>query len=194
MKKQLIFATGNAHKLEEVKAALDNGFDIISLKDFGFSEEIPETGETLEANALQKARFIHERFGKDCFSDDTGLEVEALGGEPGVYSARYAGENVSFDDNIDKLLKNMADKENRSARFRTVFALLLGGKEYIFEGEIKGQIIKEKRGSNGFGYDPVFMPDGFDKTFAELTIHEKNAISHRARALAKMKEFLSALE
>jgi len=194
MKKQLIFATGNAHKLEEVKAALDNGFEIISLKELGINDEIPETGNTLEANALQKANFVYNRFGKDCFSDDTGLEVEALGGEPGVYSARYAGINASFDNNMDLLLKNLAGKENRYARFRTVFALIFDGKEYLFEGEIKGSITIEKRGGAGFGYDPIFIPEGFDKVFAEMSLQEKNAISHRARVLDKMKDFLKQLE
>ncbi len=194
MKKQLIFATGNAHKLEEVKAALDNGFEIVSLKELGLKEEIPETGNTLEANALQKARFVFERFGKGCFSDDTGLEVEALGGEPGVYSARYSGIDASFDSNMDLLLRNLAGKANRRARFRAVFALILDGKEYLFEGEIKGSITTEKRGEAGFGYDPIFMPEGFDKVFAEMSMSEKNAISHRAKALEKMKEFLNQLK
>ena len=188
MTKKLIFATNNAHKLHEVSALLPN--KILSLNDINCYDDIPETADTLEGNALQKARYVYKKFGIDCFADDTGLEVEALNNAPGVYSARYAGEQKNPQDNMNKLLTELADKENRNARFRTVIALIINGKEYLFEGEVRGVIEREKRGTEGFGYDPIFTPEGFDKTFAELPLEVKNNISHRGRAVAKLTEFL----
>ena len=188
---KLVLASNNKHKLEEMRAILGDKVEILSLLDINCHDEIPEEQDTIEGNALQKARYIHDKFGIDCFADDTGLEVECLNGEPGVYSARYAGEHPTFDDNIAKLLANMEGLENRKARFRTAIALLLGGKEYIFEGEVNGMIIKEYRGHNGFGYDPVFLPDGYSQTFAELPAEIKNKISHRGNAAKKLAEFLN---
>ncbi len=188
---KLVLASNNKHKLEEMRAILGGKVEILSLSDINCHDEIPEEQDTIEGNALQKARYIHDKYNLDCFADDTGLEVECLNGEPGVYSARYAGEHPTFDDNIAKLLANMEGHENRNARFRTAIALILGGKEYIFEGEVKGQIIKEYRGYNGFGYDPVFLPDGYSQTFAELPAEIKNKISHRGNAAKKLAEFLN---
>jgi len=185
----LVFATNNAHKLQEVAALLPN--KILSLNDINCTDDIPEIADTLEGNALLKARYVYEKFGVNCFADDTGLEVEALNNAPGVYSARYAGEQKNAEDNMNKLLLELQDKSNRKARFRTVIALILDGKEYLFEGEVKGTIEKERRGKEGFGYDPIFMPEGFDKTFAELSIETKNTISHRGLAVAKLIDFLS---
>ena len=189
MKKKLLFATHNRHKLEEVKAALGDKLELLSLDDINFHEEIPETGRTLDANALEKARFVHHKTGLDCFADDTGLEVAALNGEPGVYSARYAGPKATSEDNIRLLLTNLSDKANRKASFRTVFALVWEGREFLFEGDVKGEIINEKKGNSGFGYDPVFQPEGYAETFAEMKLTEKNKISHRSRALEKMLSF-----
>ena len=189
---KLVLASNNKHKLEEMRAILGENVEIVSLSDINCHDEIPEEQDTIEGNALQKARYIHDKFGMDCFADDTGLEVECLNGEPGVYSARYAGEHPTFDDNISKLLANMDGKENRNARFRIAIALILDGKEYLFEGEVKGHIIKEYRGKNGFGYDPVFMPDGFNETFAELPSETKNKISHRGNAAKKLAVFLNS--
>ena len=188
---KLVLASNNKHKLEEMRAILGGKVEILSLSDINCHDEIPEEQDTIEGNALQKARYIHDKYDLDCFADDTGLEVECLNGEPGVYSARYAGEHPTFDDNIAKLLANMEGHENRSARFRTAIALILGGKEYIFEGEVKGQIINGYRGHNGFGYDPVFLPDGYSQTFAELPAEIKNKISHRGNAAKKLAEFLN---
>jgi XTP/dITP diphosphohydrolase len=190
---KLVLASNNKHKLEEMRAILGNDIEILSLSDINCHDEIPEEQDTIEGNAMQKARYIHDKFGVDCFADDTGLEVECLGGEPGVYSARYAGEHPTFADNIAKLLANMEGKENRKARFRTAISLILNGEEHIFEGEVNGQIIKEYRGHNGFGYDPVFLPDGFEETFAELPAEIKNKISHRGNAAKKLAEFLNKL-
>ncbi|MCF0206607.1 MAG: non-canonical purine NTP diphosphatase [Bacteroidales bacterium] len=187
---KLVLASNNKHKLEEMRAILGGNVEVVSLADINCHDEIPEEQDTIEGNALQKARYIHDKFGVDCFADDTGLEVDCLNGEPGVYSARYAGENVTFSDNINKLLANMKGQTNRNAKFRTAIALILGGSEYIFEGEVKGRIIEEYRGSNGFGYDPVFMPDGYGETFAELSAEIKNNISHRGNAAKKLAEFL----
>ena len=164
-------------------------FRILGLTDLNITEDIPEEAETLEENAMFKARFVHERTGMNVFADDTGLEVSALGGAPGVYSARYAGEAKSFDDNIDKLLREMGSASERSARFRTVIALILDGKEYLFEGIVEGEIIRERRGTGGFGYDPVFIASGYDRTFAEIPLEEKNSISHRARAMKQLLDF-----
>lgn len=188
--KTLVFATNNAHKLEEVRAILGNDFQIASLKEIGCYDDIPETADTLEGNAMQKAQYIKEKFGMDCFADDTGLEVEALNNAPGVFSARYAGPGHDSEANMKKLLSEMQGKENRKARFRTVIALLIDGKEYTFEGIVKGNIIEEKRGGSGFGYDPIFVPEGYDLTFAELGNDIKNKISHRAEAVKKLSAFL----
>lgn len=187
---KIVFATNNPHKLEEIRKITDGTIEILSLSDIGCHEEIPETGATLEANALIKAQFVKERYGYDCFADDTGLEVDALGGAPGVYSSRYAGEACNPQENMDKLLRELNGKSDRSARFRTVIALLLDGETLFFEGEVVGRIIEERRGEAGFGYDPVFVPDGYNQTFAELGNDEKNRISHRAIATRKVVEFL----
>lgn len=191
MKRKLVFATNNAHKLEEVAAILGEKIELFSLNDIGCHTDIPETAATLEGNALLKSSFIFKNYGLDCFADDTGLEVEALDGAPGVYSARYAGgEGHDSQANILKLLHDLEGKKNRKAQFRTAISLILDGKEYLFEGVIKGEIIKEKRGDSGFGYDPIFKPKGYDKTFAELGNDIKNKISHRALAVQKLCEFL----
>lgn len=190
--KKIVFATNNAHKLEEVQAILGDSYRLATPRGCGVAEEIPEDQPTLEGNALQKARYIHTRTGLDCFADDTGLEVDALGGAPGVRSARYAGEGHDFRANMDLLLQNMAGVPDgsRGARFRTVIALILDGKEYLFEGAIDGQITHRPAGEGGFGYDPVFRPDGYAVTFAQMSADEKNRISHRARAVARLAEFL----
>lgn len=191
MKRKLVFATNNAHKLEEVAAILGEKIELLNLNDIGCHTDIPETAATLEGNALLKSSFIFKNYGLDCFADDTGLEVEALDGAPGVYSARYAGgEGHDSQANMLKLLHDLEGKENRKAQFRTAISLILDGKEYLFEGVIKGEIIKEKRGDSGFGYDPIFKPEGYDKTFAELGNDIKNKISHRALAVQKLCEFL----
>ena len=193
MKRKLVFATNNAHKLEEVAAILEDQVELLSLNDIGCQTDIPETAETLEGNALLKSSYIYKNYHLDCFADDTGLEVEALNGAPGVYSARYAGgEGHDAQANMLKLLHELDGKENRKAQFRTAISLILDGKEYLFEGVIKGEIIKEKRGDSGFGYDPVFMPEGYDRTFAELGNDIKNQISHRALAIQKLCEFLQS--
>jgi XTP/dITP diphosphohydrolase len=191
MKKQLVFATNNKHKLEEVGDILKERVDILSLNDIDCHDDIPETADTLEGNALIKAHYIYDKYHKNCFADDTGLEVEALGGAPGVYSARYAGgEGHDSEANMTKLLINLEGEANRKARFRTVVALIIDGEEHLFEGIVEGRIIDERRGGQGFGYDPIFVPDGFDKTFAELGEEVKNTISHRSRAVNKLCEFL----
>ena len=193
MKRKLVFATNNAHKLEEVAAILGDQVELLSLNDIGCQADIPETAETLEGNALLKSSYIYKNYHLDCFADDTGLEVKALNGAPGVYSARYAGgEGHDAQANMIKLLHELDGKENRKAQFRTAISLILDGKEYLFEGVIKGEIIKEKRGDSGFGYDPVFMPEGYDRTFAELGNDIKNQISHRALAVQKLCEFLQS--
>ena len=188
---KICFATNNAKKIEEVKAALGQDFDVVSLQDIGCHEELPETGDTLDHNAFQKARFVKDNYGVDCFADDTGLEVESLNGAPGVYSGRYAGEPRSDERNLALLLKNLEGTEGRIARFRTVIALILEGKEYAFEGTASGEIISEKIGEGGFGYDPIFRPDGYTRTFAELSLSEKNQISHRGKAVKALIEFLN---
>lgn len=191
--KTLVFATNNLHKLEEVKNITRHLVRVVSLSEINCHDEIPETADTLEGNALQKARYIKEQYGYDCFADDTGLEVEALDNAPGVYSARYAGPGHDSEANMHKLLHEMEGKENRKARFRTVIALILEGREYLFEGVIQGVITTEKRGDSGFGYDPIFQPDGYLQTFAELGNDTKNQISHRAIAVQKLAAFLSTL-
>lgn len=191
MKRKLVFATNNAHKLEEISAILGDKVEILSLKDIHCQVDIPETADTLEGNSLLKAQYICEHYGMDCFADDTGLEVEALNGAPGVYSARYAGgEGHDSEANMKRLLKELEEKENRKARFRTVIALILNGEVHQFEGTVEGHILREKRGSSGFGYDPVFVPEGYTESFAELGEEIKNQISHRARAVQKLAEFL----
>ena len=186
----IVFATGNSHKVKEANAALNGAFEIIGLRDIGCEEELPETHPTLEGNALEKARYVHQHYQVDCFSEDTGLEAEALNGAPGVYSARYAGPANDAEANMNLLLNNLKGAENRNARFRTVIALLLNGQEYTFEGIVNGQIIPVKKGSGGFGYGPIFMPEGFNRTFAQMSTEEKNAISHRGQAIAKLRAFL----
>lgn len=188
--KNLVFASNNQHKFEEIKYALENRINLLSLADIGFSGDIPEEQDTLEGNAAQKAFFIYNKFGLDCFADDTGLEIDALQGEPGVYSARYAGPNADFENNMNKVLTKLSGVENRKARFRTVIALVENGKLTTFEGEIKGWITVEKRGLKGFGYDPIFLPEGHQLTFAEMPLAEKNLISHRALAVAAFIEHL----
>lgn len=192
MIKQIIFATNNAHKLSEVQAVLGDRFRLVTLAECGIAEEIPEDAPTLEGNALQKARYVHERTGADCFADDTGLEVDALGGAPGVHSARYATDGHDFAANNRLLLRNLAGAADRSAHFRTVIALILDGREYLFEGRVDGRIAESEAGCGGFGYDPLFVPEGFDKTFAEMGADEKNAISHRGRAVRRLVEFLQS--
>ncbi len=195
--KEIIFATHNEHKAIEIQAILGDNFRILSLDQAGLKEEVPEDQDTLEGNALQKARYVQERLGVDCFADDTGLEVDALGGEPGVYSARYAelsnekreGEEAS-EANIRKLLKRMEGVGERHARFRTIISLVIDGDQYSFEGIVEGKILEENRGKGGFGYDPVFMPEGYEESFAEMPLSEKNRISHRARAVEQLAEFL----
>ena len=192
--RELIFATNNKHKLEEVSRLLQGSVKVISLAEAGLEGEIPETAETLQGNALQKAQWVWERTSKDCFADDTGLEVDALGGAPGVYSARYAGEHCSFDDNIDKLLAAMDGKTNRKADFRTVICLMEQGVPRYFEGRVDGVILTERYGSEGFGYDPVFMPDRFAVSFAEMPLDVKNQISHRGRAVKLLVDYLKTLD
>lgn len=190
---KLVFATNNKHKLEEVRAILGNKIEILSLNDIDCHDDIPETADTLEGNALIKARYIHEKFGVDCFADDTGLEVEALGGEPGVYSARYAGEDCNPEANMYKLLKNLTGENNRKAQFRTVIALIINGEEKLFNGIVKGTISQEKMGNAGFGYDPIFIPEGFSESFAQMTSEMKNSISHRYRATDELSNYFKKI-
>ncbi len=190
---KLVFATNNQHKLEELQAMLGYEIKLLSLKDIGCTEEIPEEQATLEGNALQKASYIFEKYGYACFADDTGLEIEALNGEPGVYSARYAGEEKSAEANMNKVLKKLTKINKRKARFRTVISLIINGEEKQFEGIVEGEIISEKRGDSGFGYDPIFKPLGFDTTFAEMNLKDKNEISHRGRAVKKLVHYLKNL-
>ncbi len=187
---KIIFATNNAHKLSEVASVLGDVFQLVTPRQCGVEEDIPETCETLEGNALQKARYLRDKTGLDCFADDTGLEVEALGGAPGVRSARYATDGHDFEANNRLLLKNLEGESNRKARFRTVIALLEGDEEYLFEGVVEGEIAESHSGSEGFGYDPIFYPEGSDRTFAEMSLEEKGEISHRGRAVKKLVEFL----
>ena len=191
--KTLIFATNNKHKLEEVRNVLDGLVEVQSLKEINHAGDIPETADTLEGNAAQKAEWIFERTGKDCFADDTGLEVEALNGAPGVYSARYAGDGHDSEANMNKLLQNLTGENNRRAQFRTVIALIIKGEENTFDGIVKGEITEEKRGDSGFGYDPIFIPEGFSKSFAQMTNDEKNCISHRFRATEKLNDYLKRI-
>lgn len=188
---KLVFATNNRHKLDEVRAIVGDRIEILSLNDIGCHEDIPETADTLQGNALIKARYIYEKYGADCFADDTGLEVEELGGEPGVYSARYAGEECSSEANMKKLLHNLKGKKNRNAQFRTVIALIIDGEEKLFNGIVKGSITEEKRGDSGFGYDPIFVPEGFSESFAQMSSEQKNSISHRYRATRRLSDYLN---
>lgn len=190
MKTTLIFATNNQHKIDEIKKVVGEQFNILTLKDAGIDIDIPEPHDTLEANASEKSKTIHQLTKQNCFSEDTGLEVGILNNEPGVKSARYAGEGRNFQDNIDKLLLNLKGKENRKARFRTVVSLILENKEYLFEGICEGKIMEERKGFQGFGYDPIFIPDGSGKTFAEMSLDEKNIFSHRRKAIDKLMAFL----
>jgi XTP/dITP diphosphohydrolase len=187
---KLVFATNNPHKLKELQALLGDAFHLLRLKDIDCNEEIPEDQPTLEGNARQKAFYVYEKYGYSCFADDTGLEIDALNGEPGVFSARYAGDEKNSQANMDKVLRRMAKINNRKARFRTVISLVIDGKENQFEGIVEGEITREKRGSFGFGYDPVFLPAGSSKTFAAMTLAEKNTISHRRRAVQKLVQYL----
>lgn len=191
MKRKLVFVTNNAHKLEEISSILGGKMELLSLKDIQCTADIPETADTLEGNAIQKAEYIHRHYGLDCFADDTGLEVEALDGAPGVYSARYAGEGHDSEANMQKLLQNLEGKDNRKAQFRTAICLIMDNEQHLFEGICRGEIIKEKRGGAGFGYDPIFVPEGYTETFAELGNDIKNTISHRAKAVQMLCEFLN---
>jgi XTP/dITP diphosphohydrolase len=190
--KKIVFATGNYNKLKELRSAVSS-FEIIGLLDLEITEELPETGNTLKENALQKANYIYEKTGMDCFSDDTGLEIEALRGRPGVYSARYAGEKCNAEKNMLKVLNELRGFENRKATFKTVIALILNQKHYFFEGEVQGLIRKDKKGGKGFGYDPIFQPIGYKESFAEMSITKKNEISHRGLAVKKLINFFSQL-
>ena len=189
----LVFATNNQHKLFEITTILNDSFKILSLKDINCNDEIPETGDTLEANASQKAWHIYEKYRINCFADDTGLEIDALNNAPGVYSARYAGEERSAGKNMGKVLQELKGQKDRKAQFRTVISLIIDGKEILFEGVVKGSIIEDERGKKGFGYDPIFVPDGYLKTFAEMDITIKNKISHRANAVNKLSAYLKTL-
>ena len=190
----IIFATNNAHKLSEVQAVLGEGFTLVTPRQCGITEEIPEEQETLEGNASQKAHYLYERTGQDCFADDTGLEVAALGGAPGVHSARYATDGHDFAANNRLLLRNLEGKSDRRARFRTVISLIFNGEEHLFEGVVEGRIIDHEAGHEGFGYDPLFIPDGCERTFAEMSPEEKNAVSHRGRAVRKLAAYLHSPE
>jgi len=188
---KLVFATNNPNKLSELQDLVPEGIEILSLKDINCNEELPEANPTLEGNALQKAQYVYQNYGFNCFADDTGLEIEALGGAPGVYSARYAGEDCKAEDNMKKVLTKLENKDNRNAKFRTVIALIIKGKENLFEGECSGKITKTKSGAEGFGYDPIFTPEGNEITFAEMSKQEKGAISHRGRAVANLVDYLT---
>lgn len=190
---ELVFATNNAHKLEEINAAVGNDIKILSLKAIGCIEDIPETAPTLQGNASQKSHYVHQKYGINCFADDTGLEIEALEGAPGVYSARYAGPGHDHEKNMDKVISELESKQNRKARFRTVISLILDKKEYFFEGIVNGSILTERQGKKGFGYDPIFQPEGYNQSFAEMDLTEKNRISHRGLAVQKLIEFLQNL-
>lgn len=188
---KLVFATNNLDKLAELKDLVPDGIEILSLRDINCNKKLPETNPTLEGNALQKAKYIFDNYGFNCFSDDTGLEIDVLAGAPGVYSARYAGEDCSSEDNINKVLGKLLNYTNRAAIFRTVITLILNGKEYIFQGDCQGEISQNKSGVEGFGYDPIFTPNGYDITFAEMTMQEKSAISHRGKAVDQLISFLN---
>jgi XTP/dITP diphosphohydrolase len=188
---KIVFASNNHNKVKEIQMVLPDTIQLVSLADIGCTDDIPETADTLEGNAILKANYVTENYGLNCFADDTGLEIDALQGEPGVYSARYAGEQKSAEDNMEKVLQNLAEVTDRSAQFKTVIALNLDGQQLLFTGLVNGQITTEKKGTNGFGYDPIFQAEGHDKTFAELTPLEKASCSHRARAVAQLVKFLT---
>jgi len=190
--KKIVFATGNSNKLKEIKFAVD-GFEIVGLTDLDINEEVPETGTTLKENALQKAKYVYDKTGLNCFSDDTGLEIEALNNRPGVYSAMYAGDDCNAENNMQKVLKELSSLRNRKAKFKTVIALIMNGKKFFFDGTVHGEILQEKKGSDGFGYDPIFKPEGQKETFAQMSIDLKNKISHRGLAVKKLVAFLEAL-
>ena len=190
---KIVFATNNPNKLKEIQSLMPEGIEILSLKEIGCTEDIPETGTTLEANAFQKAHYLKENYGYDCFADDTGLEVESLNGAPGVYSARYAGPERSAEANMAKILEELKGTENRKAQFRTAIALILNGEEQVFEGKVEGRISKAKQGEEGFGYDPIFLPENNQRSFAQMTMAEKGAISHRGRAVWKLVDFLRSI-
>ncbi len=190
---KIVFATGNANKVKEIDALLGEQFEIVGLEEIGCKEDIPETQPTIAGNALQKARYVKENYGRDCFAEDTGLEIEALNGEPGVHSARYAGEAKNPQANMEKVLTSMESQANKAAQFKTVIALILGEQEYTFEGIIRGTIVNTPRGESGFGYDPIFVPEGETRTFAEMSLEEKNIISHRGKATQLLKQFLLAM-
>jgi XTP/dITP diphosphohydrolase len=187
---KLVFATNNKNKIKEINNLLGNSIELLSLEDINCFEEIPETSETIAGNALQKAQYVFEKFGYNCFADDTGLEIESLNGEPGIYSARYAGERRNARDNMDKVLDDLKDKTNRNAHFKTVIALIIDGKESLFEGIAKGEITESKSGSEGFGYDPIFKPNNYNITFSEMNLDEKNKISHRGKAVRLLTKYL----
>lgn len=189
MKRKIVFATNNAHKLEEVAAILGGSYEVLSLREIGCDADIPETADTFAGNALQKARYVKEHYGYDCFADDSGLEVDVLDGAPGVYSARYSGGGS--EANMDRLLHNLTGKSERGAQFRTVIALLIGEETRLFEGIVRGSIIEERRGEGGFGYDPIFVPEGYEQTFAQLGSEVKNRISHRAKAVEQLAQYLN---
>lgn len=189
---QLVFASNNLNKIKEIQSILNGSIQLLSLDDIGCHEEIPETADTIEGNAILKANYVTEKYGYDCFADDTGLEVTALNGEPGVYSARYAGEQRNSVDNMNKLLNALADKSDRSAQFKTVIALNIKGEQHLFTGIAKGEITLDKSGNNGFGYDPIFQPENYDETFAVLSSYIKNKISHRAKATQQLIDFLNS--
>lgn len=193
MKKSLVIASNNAHKVDEIRAVLGDRFELLTLNDISFNEDIPETADTFVGNALIKARTIYEKFKLNCFADDSGLEIAALNNEPGVYSARYAGEPVDHSKNIDKVLSKLEGIDDRAARFVTVIALIIDGEEFIFEGEVKGRITKERMGEKGFGYDPIFMPEGESRTFAQMNAEEKISMSHRSRAIKKLFYLISKI-
>lgn len=190
---KLVFASNNKNKINEIQSILNGSIQLLSLEDIGCHEEIPETANTIEGNAILKANYVTEKYGYDCFADDTGLEVTALNGEPGVYSARYAGEQKNADDNMNKLLNSLIDKEDRSAQFKTVIALNLNGEQHLFTGIAKGEITSNKTGNNGFGYDPIFQPENYSETFAELASDVKNKISHRAKATQQLIDYLNSI-
>ena len=187
---KLVFATNNKNKIKEIKHLIGNSIELLNLEDIGCFEEIPETADTIKGNAIQKAQYIYEKYGFNCFADDTGLEIEALNGEPGVYSARYAGEQKNANDNMDKVLTKLNGENNRTAQFKTVMALIIDGELTCFEGVVEGQITTQKSGTEGFGYDPIFKPNGYEKTYSEMDLNEKNKISHRAIATKKLIHFL----
>jgi len=193
-KGRLVFATNNPHKLEEARHILSGNIQVLSLRDIGCNDELPETHETLEENAMEKARFVYERYRVNCFAEDTGLEVASLGGQPGVYSARFAGPGKKDNDNISLLLAKLNGIENRAAQFRAVIGIILNGREFLFEGAVKGSILEKPSGNKGFGYDPVFLPDGSQQSFAEMSLSEKSGISHRKKALEKLVDFLRAVK